>query len=102
MAWEKRQGGRLYYTRSRKVGGRVVREYVGCGIVGELAAAYDAAKRESRRRRAAVLAAVRTQLDTCDADSDEFSRAVRVLTRSTLIVAGYHQHCRGEWRRTRV
>ena len=46
--WERRERGGLYYTRSRKVDGRVVREYVGGGILGELAAQMDA---ERRRRR---------------------------------------------------
>ena len=40
--WEKRESGGLYYTRSRKVNGQVVREYVGSGALGELAALMDA------------------------------------------------------------
>ena len=40
--WEKRERGGLYYTRSRKVNGQVVREYVGGGALGELAALIDA------------------------------------------------------------
>ena len=31
--WERRERGGLYYTRSRKEGGRVIREYVGGGIL---------------------------------------------------------------------
>ena len=45
MGWEK--DGR-YYTRSRKVNGRVVREYIGGGEVGALVAQMDAIERERR------------------------------------------------------
>ena len=47
MSWEVR-GGKKYYTRSRRVDGRVVREYVGGGIAGEYDAELDA---EARARR---------------------------------------------------
>jgi len=45
MGWDK--DGR-YYTRSRREGGRVMREYVGRGPLAELEAAYDRSQRERR------------------------------------------------------
>src|SRR4051794_39320882 len=48
MGWER---GR-YYTRSRKVNGRVVREYVGSGYVAELAAQLDGLDRDQRESEA--------------------------------------------------
>src|SRR5438128_3545773 len=101
MAWEKRRRGGRYYTRSRKVGGRVVREYVGSGFIGELAAARDAQARRARRRRDAEWAALRDRLEGYESKSGAFDRAVAVLTRSALMLAGYHRHHRGARRRTR-
>jgi hypothetical protein len=50
--WEKRERGGLYYTRSRKEGGKVIREYIGAGSLGELAAKTDALKRLRREEEA--------------------------------------------------
>jgi hypothetical protein len=103
MAWESRGGAGRYYTRSRKVGGKVVRQYVGTGPVAELAAALDRAIRADRadrtRRWKAALAAV-TAAQTA---LTEFLSAADTLTRAALAAAGFHRHDRGEWRcRTHV
>jgi hypothetical protein len=98
MAWEARGGG-AYYYRTRKVAGRVVREYVGGGMIGQFAAEADAeeraereAEREAERRR-------REELAAADRAFLAWSREVDTLTAAALLVAGFHRHHRGRWRR---
>lgn len=100
MAWERRKRGGRYYTRSRRVGPRVVRDYLGCGPLAELASAVDLegrkereAHRAGREREQAPLRAVQDALRLLAAGTDE-------LTTVTLEAAGYHRH-HGEWRRRR-
>ncbi|MBF6590684.1 MAG: hypothetical protein IVW57_09155 [Ktedonobacterales bacterium] len=102
MGWETRQHGGRYYTRSRKVNGRVVREYVGAGVVGELAAQRDELERAKRQAEAARLQRERAQLAERDALMRDYCQQVDALMRAELRAAGYHQHDRGEWRRRRA
>ena len=90
-----------YYTRSRRVDGRVVREYVGRGPLAEIIAQADEAEREAhrlQRRRE------REQMEQ-DRELDDlfgaYSAGVDELLRGVLEAAGYHRHKRGEWRRAR-
>src|SRR4051812_23701473 len=101
MAWEHPRRGRPYYTRSRKVAGRVVREYVGGGVLGELAARYDAAIRADRAAKNRAWSATAVRFAELDADIALIDEAVRAVVVSELEAAGYHQHGRGEWRRRR-
>jgi hypothetical protein len=101
LAWETRKRGGRYYTRSCKVGGRVVREYIGAGLVGERAATEDAARRAQRAAAAEVSRSEQQRLAELDATFIAFDAALEMLTRAVLMTAGYHRHHRGEWRKRR-
>jgi hypothetical protein len=102
MAWERRARGTRYYTRSRKVAGRVVREYVGGGLPGALAAKLDAAVRAKRQQDARAWNELRTRLEHVESAGRQLCEATDVVVRAVLILAGYHQHHRGEWRKDRA
>ena len=101
MAWERRERGSLYYTRSKKVNGEVVREYIGSGWLGQLAAMEDERKREQERQRAAFEREERARLEEALAPVEELDEAAEILARSVFLAGGYHRHKRGEWRKKR-
>ncbi len=99
MSWETRGNNRYYYRR-RKVGGRVIAEYVGAGDVAEaLARLDDIDRRERARAAAAWRATVETERATAAALA-ELDELVRSATAAVLIANGYHTH-RRQWRKTR-
>ena len=98
MGWDK--GGR-YYTRSRRVNGRVVREYVGGGVAGALVAQMDAIERERRETERQCARIEREEVEALDAPLAELDELVDLLARAALAAAGYVQHHRGEWRKRR-
>lgn len=99
--WERRERGGLYYTRSRKVNGEVIREYVGGGVLGEIAARMDAEERQQRKEKATAWKEAREQMEALETPVEELCEAAEVLAKAILVTAGYHQHKRGEWRKRR-
>jgi hypothetical protein len=83
------------------MGGRVVREYVGTGLIAELAAEQAARDRRRRAELVAAQHAERTVIEAADAALAEFCTATEALARASLLLAGYHRHARGAWRRRR-
>ena len=101
MGFETRNGHGRYYIRSRRQGGRIVREYLGAGDYGEYFAALDARARAERAGRAADFWTEFDGLDEIDKLVAAYVKTVEVAAREALVAAGYRQHQRGEWRKTR-
>jgi hypothetical protein len=100
MALERR-AGRVYYYRSRRVSGRVVKEYAGCGRVATLAAELDGLDRDERAIDHEREKAKRDELAALDGPLAELDELMNLLARAALVAAGYRQHHRGEWRKRR-
>ena len=100
MAWEQRKRGGWYYTRSRRINGRVVREYVGGGLRGELAAAEDARKRAVREAQRKARAEEQQRLSRQDVPLEKLNTLCSELVQQLLEAAGHYQR-RGEWRKRR-
>ena len=101
MGWETRRGRGRYYTRSHRVSGRVIREYVGTGLVAELTAQQDAEERAQRLAERQRLQHEAARWASAAAPLMQLSQLLDGLTAATLITAGYHQHHRGTWRKRR-
>jgi crotonobetainyl-CoA:carnitine CoA-transferase CaiB-like acyl-CoA transferase len=102
VAWEGRERGGRYYTRSRRSqeGGRVLREYVGRGPLAEMAAEEDRIRRELEEERREREREELERLEALSAPILEVSKAAEILAHAHLVAAGYHRH-KGEYRRAR-
>jgi flagellar biosynthesis/type III secretory pathway chaperone len=101
MGWEMRGNCGPYYTRSKRVNGRVVREYIGKGRIAMLVAQLDELDREKREIRATELKVGRDSMESISNTLDKLQELTDLLVKATLIQAGYYRHKRGEWRRRR-
>lgn len=99
MAWEYRKA-KLFYYRKKRVGPRVISEYLGQGLDAEEAAALDAEDRAKRNRQRQALLEMHRLHQAEDQELDGFDKAVDLLITGHLLTEGYHQH-RGTWRKSR-
>jgi len=99
MGWERR-GAVTYYYRKRRIGGRVVSEYVGGGVVGEAVALQDKSDRLERAKQRKADRQASEEMRTLDRQADEVAELIRALTRGVLLATGHHTHG-GQWRKRR-
>jgi hypothetical protein len=101
MSWEQRKGHGHYYTSAHREHGRTVREYYGTGELGQLAADVDSLAVQTRLLEREARAEERDRIAAIEDPVADFSRAVDLAITCELLVAGYHRHDRGPWRRRR-
>src|SRR5262249_38763839 len=88
--------------RSIRQGGRVTSQYLGPGIDAQLIAALDADERDRKRFDLEQARSERKEADDLERVLDELAERALDLARDALTTAGYQQHHRGEWRKSRV
>ena len=97
MGWQA-VGNRRYYYRYKKVRGRVISQYAGCGLAGELAAAQDIQRRAERPAQRQARQAEQEWLAAAEEPSQRLCESGDLLARAALTAAGYHRHDRSPWR----
>jgi hypothetical protein len=97
MAWELRCHKRYYY-RSRRVGDRVLKQYLGRGPAAEAAAREDEEKQAARVARRYAAAIEKAQAEPARELLAELNGQVTMAVHTALTAAGYHRHG-GEWRK---
>lgn len=101
MGWEQR-GHRRYFYRTHRVGSRFVREYVGGGLAGYLAAQEHEERRKEHAAARAALERDQEAFAAAAASHQTLERIVDGLMTAALAAAGYHRHDRGQWRKRRA
>ena len=98
MAWETRLNWYRYYVVSVRRGARVL-HFTFKGQAAEIAAYQAESRREARQKAVATRREYRELRAQARASLDELDRFTKVLQEVILLVAGFHQHARGVWRR---
>ena len=96
MAWERRGDKQVYY-RSRRINGQVKKIYLGSGPRAQIASEHDRLQQEEKSREQAT----RKLIEALDSQTDTLNQTTKTLVKAHLLLAGYHQHHRGEWRKRR-
>jgi hypothetical protein len=97
MGWEQRGPYGPYYIRRWTVNGQERRHSYGSGPSAVQAALEDEIRRAEQERHHTAS----SNLQHLDAESGGLWQQIQMLMQAHLLLAGYRQHHRGEWRRQR-
>jgi hypothetical protein len=97
MAWERR-GGKAYFYRSVRRGGKVGKEYLGGGAAGQAAAAADQARRAARLAERAAFEREQAGFAAAEALTGACGAGCEVLLEAVLLASGFRRRNRQRWR----
>jgi hypothetical protein len=97
MSMETRKGHGAYYTRSKRVAGRIIRTYVGSGLVAFEAAETDRASRLAKAMDRDCHQKSEKEARILDEMLAKYARDVDRMLEIELAVIGIHRR-RSEWR----
>jgi hypothetical protein len=96
MGLEQRKGNSYYYEK-RRVGNRVVSEYVGGGLLAVVASQNTQERKEESEARRTATEQQRAETLNLEAEIDSLLDSINTLSRGVLIASGFYQHNR-QWR----
>jgi hypothetical protein len=99
MAWEQR-GNKDYYYRKKRDGDRVISEYMGHDVAGQLYSEQDRQEREKFLALQRMWREQKSEFEETDQDCEFLQVLVRGLVHATFLSSGYHPY-KGEWRKKR-
>ena len=79
-----------------------MREYVGTGPIAELMAEMDAVERAKSKAEREAMWVERERSASIEASVDALCETADLMAWTALVLAGYRQHKRGEWRKRRA
>jgi hypothetical protein len=91
------RNGKSYYYEKKRVGNRVISEYVGGGLLAVVASQNAQERKEESEARRTATEQARAETLNLEAEIDELIDTINTLSRGALIASGYHQHNR-QWR----
>jgi hypothetical protein len=92
-----RRGDNLYYYRKKRIGDRIISEYVGAGELGRMAAEADRVEREKQSEERLRTEVMGAEIMAEDKVFAEYAGLVNTLVQGLLLAEGYHMH-KGQWR----
>ncbi len=90
-----------YYYRSVRQNGKPRREYIGRGPLAELIADEDRERASAREADRKAENALRAEFETIEVLADELDELADLASAAALVNAGFRQHHRSEWRKSR-
>jgi hypothetical protein len=99
MGLEKRKRNEYFYKKKR-LGDRVISQYVGSGITAFLAQREAIQNKQKRADEQKKLEEKRNEILKFESEIDRVFGWIEILSASELVASGYHNH-KGEWRKRR-